>query len=208
MVRLRVPVLSLSASGDLAGLLTYQTIRGIQIAKLHADPRNPSTNPQVAHREAFRYLVQRWPTLPTADQASWADAVHQLHISPRNAYASNGLLRSRRLHTPSDSFPVLALGTLPTWTPFTTAILGNTIRHRMSITALNDVQGWSTHWSTTSGFTRTPANLLKMLPITATGLQTWDQPNMPAGTYYFRYRVFTTDGLASSWSVQRTAVIP
>jgi hypothetical protein len=73
VARLIGPLLSTSASGTLAGVLTYQTDhRGTHVRKTQI-PSQPRTRPQLSRRAVMRYLVHAWtPGLTKADRETWA----------------------------------------------------------------------------------------------------------------------------------------
>lgn len=89
MARLTGPLMSLDASGSVAGALTFAKWKGRNYVRQLVTPANPKSAAQTAFRAMFGYLSRLWASIDTFDagsQASWEDLAEAGNYSPFNAY--------------------------------------------------------------------------------------------------------------------------
>lgn len=75
MAKVRGPLLSLGASGQLAETLVFGTWKGIDVARQYVTPANPQTAPQTTQRGYMTDAVAAWHdatnVLTATDKAAW-----------------------------------------------------------------------------------------------------------------------------------------
>ncbi len=114
MVKVSGPMMSLDASGKLAGTLVFAKWKGRNYVRSLVKPANPKSGGQVGVRAMFKFLAQNWAPLSTANKATWEDRADDLVASPFNAYMSYNQKRWRDFNTPTIEDPATETGTLPT----------------------------------------------------------------------------------------------
>jgi hypothetical protein len=85
--------MSLSASGSVAGTLTYATWKGRPYVRQLVTPSNPKSGPQKYTRAMMSFLASVWRSLDGATQATWQDLASQGNYSPFNAFVSFNMRR-------------------------------------------------------------------------------------------------------------------
>lgn len=93
MAKVDGPLLSLDASGTIAGALTFSKWKGINYVRQHTTPTNPQTTAQTTQRTAFSTAVAAWQALETAVQTTWNTRAKQLgyNMSGFNFYVQQYL---------------------------------------------------------------------------------------------------------------------
>ena len=73
MAKVKTPLLSFSASGQIAETLVYFDWKGLDVVRSYAIPANPKTAGQQAQRSHFTNAVNAWHTVPltATDVAAW-----------------------------------------------------------------------------------------------------------------------------------------
>lgn len=99
-MKLTGPMMSMSASGSIGGVLTFATNKGRAYARTLVKPSNPKSNLQNAVRAMFTFLSQIWKTIDPGDQASWQALADQTKISPFNAFVKSNQNSVKTGHYP------------------------------------------------------------------------------------------------------------
>lgn len=86
MARVKGPLFSMSASGQLGGAIVYSSWKGRPVVRELVIPANPNTAPQEATRAMMRFLSQSWGFLSGAQHLAWAARAASQAISPFNAF--------------------------------------------------------------------------------------------------------------------------
>lgn len=89
MAKVRGPLLSLSARGQIAQSQVYATWRGVPYSRVYAVPANPRTTAQQSTRNVFTSIDDQWKHLFALSRAPWEAAV-----VGRPLVARNQLMRS------------------------------------------------------------------------------------------------------------------
>lgn len=101
MARVNGPLMSMEASGTVAGAVTFSTWKGIPYVRRHATPMNPSAPKQVSMRAMMRFLAQTGMSSVGTDQAAWDAAVASLKMSQFNLFVKKNQQRWRDFKSPS-----------------------------------------------------------------------------------------------------------
>lgn len=80
------PLLSLGASGTIAGTLTYSKWKGRPYIRQRVIPANPQTVEQSKTRNAFTWASDAWKNFPTLGRAPWDRFAQGQVLSGRNAF--------------------------------------------------------------------------------------------------------------------------
>jgi hypothetical protein len=204
MVKVSAPIFSLGASGTIAKAATFSNWKGRAYVRSRVIPANPRTGPQVGLRAMVAFLAQEWSKRDVSDQESWRTLADQRAISPFNAYTSFNQKRWRSFRAPTQNAQTLELSDPPD-APTTTATGGIRQVH-LSIAPGQNPPSWGymIHRSRTPGFTPSWDNCVAVIAIEDPATVYVDS-DLPPGTYYYRIRGFTSDGVMGQWEVQRSA---
>ena len=202
MATVKAPLMSLDASGTIGESIVFSKWKGRNYVRRHAIPYNPKAATQVAVRAMFKALTQAWAAISGANQATWSDLTSGVAKSNFNAFVGYNQDRFRSGLGVSDVYPYAGAGTAP-GAPTTTATGG--VRHTsLSIAdGANPGDFWMIHKGTT-GFTPSWANVLAIVPATASPTIFVDSP-LDAGTYYYRVRGVAWDAALGALEAEKSA---
>ncbi len=208
MALVTAPLLSMDASGAVAGAIVFSKWKGRNYVRALVKPSNPNSGGQVGVRAAFKFLSQQWKNIAPTDQATWEAIAEAASFLPFNAYQQNGLLRNRNFLGLSQAYPptlTLAVDAINTFTA--------TAGVRQITIALNDVDITGDNWgfllyrSTLTGFTPAFDNLIAIVAAAGTTIVNFvDTPLVP-DTYYYDAKPFTTDATIGALNGEINAVV-
>lgn len=209
MARTTGPLMSFDASGSLAGAITFSKWKGRNYVRQLVTPANPQSALQVSTRAIMGFLAQAWtPDLSGANKATWDGLAASSAISPFNAFTRENLRRWTQFTMPGKAYPVGVTGTVPTWTTLPT-VTGGVGQATVSfdVNALNNGWGLLIFRDPITLFTPARDNLIGVFgPLTTTAAVFIDTP-IVAGTYFWNFIAFTTDGAISAALGEKTAVV-
>lgn len=81
MARVDGPLLSLDASGSIAGAMTFSKWKGINYVRIKSKPSNPQTAGQTTQRTAFSAAVAGWHALLESVQTDWNNRAKALGLT-------------------------------------------------------------------------------------------------------------------------------
>lgn len=87
MAKTHGPLMSLNASGTIAGCATYRQTAGKNIAQAQTMRRAKPTESQSENRAAWAACAAHWRTIDTAPRAQWATLAARLSLPPFAFYA-------------------------------------------------------------------------------------------------------------------------
>lgn len=207
MALVSAPLLSLDASGKLAGAIVFSKWKGRQYVRSLVKPSNPRSGGQLGMRGAFKFLAQNWQNLTAGEQATWEDRADASVISPFNAFMSYNQFRARNFLAPSKEDPATAANT-PAVLGVTVATPGvRSVTLDVPITTLND--GWAVaiYRALTTSFSTAYDNMIGILYAPAATTYYWvDTPLVP-DTYYYNFRGITDDGVLDAEDGEINAVV-
>lgn len=86
MAKVKGPLLSLDARGQIGKSQVYGTWKGVQYVRQHVTPSNPQTMAQTAVRSTFAVLSELWKRTGTLAREAWSADVERRPMTPRNAW--------------------------------------------------------------------------------------------------------------------------
>jgi len=208
MARTVGPLMSLEASGQLAGTIVYSKWKGRPYVRQLVTPSNPRSVLQVSTRAMMKFLSQAWtPDIDATEQATWEAAGAASATSPFNEYIRDNLKRWTQFTAPSQASPATGGGTSPTFTSLP-AVTGGVRQASFAwtVNALGTGWGLMIFQSKTTGFTTARDNLVSTVELPAGASSAILTPVEP-GTYFWNFRTFTVEGKLSAALGQVTAVV-
>ncbi len=208
MVKLRGPMMSLAASGSLGKKLTFGKALGRPYARRLVIPGNPKTGGQISIRQMIKFLSQQWAGQSSVAQQSWQALADSNKIAPYHAYCKINAARWRSFLSPS------IISTILPWTPSSNVATWTAVAGVREITLTMSTDGSaSTDWgfmlfaSTSTGFTPAYSNLITLVQSNATTDVTFVHGPLPAGTYYYRTKIFNTFAASGTLAAEINATI-
>lgn len=97
MSKVRAPLLSWGAGGQIAKTQVYSVWKGRPYVRQYVIPANPNTPGQQLTRNAFKYLNRLWSYLPAGALGAWDLYGNNQRYTARNGWLSvnNGALRTK-----------------------------------------------------------------------------------------------------------------
>jgi len=89
MAKVKGPLLSLGATGQIAKSVVFSDWRGVKYAREHVVPANPRTTGQTLTRTTFQYADDQFKRMLTLAQAVWNAAALGKPFTARNAFIKN-----------------------------------------------------------------------------------------------------------------------
>lgn len=199
------PLLSLDASGKVAGAIVFSKWKGRPVVRQLVTPSNPQSAAQWGQRSMMSFLASAWAGLSDAEKAAWQDLAEQGKYSPFNAYTAYNLNRWTQWNDPVVE-PGAAAGTVPVMGALT--VTGGVRQLTVSnvITTANDIWGMVICLSTTTGFTPSKSNTRAVALYSASPI-TYVISGLSADTYYVRTAGFTTGGSRTAFVAEQSAVV-
>lgn len=199
------PLLSLEASGKIAGAIVFSKWKGRPVVRQLVTPSNPQSAAQWGQRSMMRFLSVAWAGISAGDRAGWNDLAESGKYSPFNAYVSYNLARWTQWQDPIVK-PTQAAGTIPVMGALT--VTGGVRQLTVSniITTANDIWGMLIAVSTTTGFTPAKSDTRYVALYSASPVSAIITSLDPA-TYFIRTAGFTHGGSRTAFVAQGTAVV-
>lgn len=119
MARVKAPLFSLDASGQLGEAIVYSKWKGREYVREYTIPQNPNSPAQVNVRLAWEKLVTAWQAELPATHDLWDTFADQFKMSGFNQYIGRGMdAYVSQIGTATPPVSVSVAGTPPTevWT--------------------------------------------------------------------------------------------
>lgn len=205
MATVQGPLMSMEASGKLAGAIVFGKWKGRPTVRSLVTPANPKTAAQTAVRALTSFCGANWSNVAAPDQALWLSLAEQGKISNFNAFMQQNSNRFTQFTMPRVS-PTEAAGTVPVLGVQTLTPGVGEFRVSQAITTPNNIWGIVVCASQTIGFTPGRTNVRAMAyglasPIAVTIL------GLAAGTWYVRTAGFNEGGSASAFVAEGNVVV-
>jgi hypothetical protein len=195
MAILNGPLMSLDASGSVAGALTFSKWKGRNYVRQLVTPANPKSVKQVSVRSMMQFLSQNWAALGATPKGTWDAPAAADSISPFNAFIRSNLARWRNFLSPTESHPPANTGTAGTLSAQSITAGVRQLTVNLTLTAANNNWGVLIFRDPVTGFTPSFSNLVMAKLKTTTPQESWVDTPLAPGTYYYRMRPFTTEGV-------------
>ena len=88
MAKVKGPLLSLGASGQIGKSIVFGDWRGVKYAREHVNPANPQTTAQTLTRQTFEYGDDQFKRMLTLAQAPWKQSAVGKGFTARNRFIS------------------------------------------------------------------------------------------------------------------------
>lgn len=195
MARLTGPLMSMSASGSIGGVIVFSTWKGRAYARQLVRPANPKSGGQVSMRAFMKFLSQAWAGGTPTQKSSWEDMADAGVFSPFNAYTKYNLGLNKDFLAPVQQLDLVTPITPSVIATFAATAGTRSIAITISDDGIQDINwGFFLYRSTTSGFTPAFDNLIALVVADGTNVVTHvDTPLVP-DTYYYDAKPFTNEG--------------
>lgn len=206
-MKLKGPLSSLKASGTVADVLTFSTSKKGAYAKTHRKPANPKTGLQVGSRAMVGFLAKEWRNLTAVQMATWFETAITEKVANYHVYIAANTRDWRHNLPPSKIYP-RPEATAPYGKPWVFAgAKQSAIKIQTNIWGAGNLWGYLIFRGTTSGFTSNREHAIAAVHrAPSTNTIYWDTPLEP-GTYYYRTRPFSYDGVWSLLSNRVNATV-
>lgn len=202
------PMFSMTASGQIGGVLVASNWKGRAYFRSLVKPANPKSPLQISTRSMFKFLSQNWAALTTAEKATWQTIADQIVASPFNAYMQKNQTDARNFLSPGQQTPILRAdtpGVLTTWTA-TAGVRQITLD--IEAAAAGDAT-WGTviYRSLTTGFTAAVSNIHAVILSTPAAPVTFVDTPLDPDEYFYRAQPFADDGGKAVLEAEISAVV-
>lgn len=206
MARVTGPLMSIDASGSLAGSIVFAKWRGRNYVRRHAVPSNPRTPAQLAARAIIAFLGAVWKDLAAELQATWEEGSKSLNISAFNEYIRLNARDWRDQIGPSQASPPARVKVPGVATSLVGVVSGRQVQLTLTMTPGTADWGVALCRSLVTGFTASPANAIQLGQGSIDNMVMVDGPLAP-GTYFYKFLIFTEDGVLGTASSQEEVEI-
>lgn len=116
MARTQGPLLSQSAAGSVAGIITHSTWKGRSYARQTVIPNDPKSGKQIGNRAIMTFLAHAWgSSMSDADHAAWQPTGDPDASNNFNLYLTYNLNRWHQNKAPSKRPDAIEAGADPLW---------------------------------------------------------------------------------------------
>ena len=206
MVKVTAPVMSLEASGSLAGALVFSKWKGRPYVRSLIRPANPRSPGQTFNRAMMKFLSGSHPAKDSGEMLSWLTIAEGLKISTFNAFVRQNMRDWQSFLAPTQATPADRTGT-PPGIP-TLVVTGGQRRADLAITPGSPGPDWGyiIHRALTTGFVPGPTNVVAVVAGGA-GTNYWtDSPLLP-DEYFYVVTQFNAIGLMGDPSIEDSGVV-
>lgn len=185
MARTTGPLLSMDASGSVAGTITFAKWKGRNYVRQLVVPANPQSPLQVGMRASMKFLTQFWASgLTSGNKATWDALAASQAISSFNAYVQYNQARARAGLGYSPVYPAVVAAGEAAPTAGAAAAAYKSLAVTWVDSAGADDSATYVYQSVTTGFTPGVDSLVAIIPH---GVQKYTAPRLTSGVpYYYR----------------------
>jgi hypothetical protein len=204
MVKVNAPMMSLEASGSLAGAIVFSSWKGRPYVRELVRPSNPKSVLQVAVRAMMKFLAQSWKTMTAPEKATWAALAKGASVSEFNAEVGFNMKNWRQHLAPAASSTALRTGTMSTITSFVAT--GGFHQAVLVLTVGTLADGWGAiiHQTLTDVAPTDLTTVIGVIKAESAAAFSFTNTNLTAGTYYYWYHLFTRAGKLDTTPIHAT----
>lgn len=207
MARTTGPLMSLDASGTVAGTIVFSKWKGRNYVRQRVIPSNPRSPAQVGVRAMMKFLSQIWAGLSTMEKATWQTQADAITASPFNAFTKYNMARWGIDDGPTEEYPAAETSTPVAMDDLTPT--GGLRSVSVSVTTDTNADSWGVILcrSEVMGFTPSRANAIALLPAGSAATVTYLDTPLDPGTWYYRAANFNVDGIIGAYVAEESAVV-
>lgn len=195
MVRLTGPMMSMSASGSLGGVVVFSHWKGRAYGRQLVRPSNPKSGGQVSMRAFMKFLSQEWAGLSAPQKSSWDDLADTGVFSNFNAYTKHNLGLNKDFLAPISGFGIDNTLTPSDIDTFAATPGTRSIAITINDDGLNDANwGFFLYRGLTTGFTPAFDNLIALIVANGTNVVTYTDTPLVPDEYFYDATPFTNEG--------------
>jgi len=205
MARVTGPLMSMDASGTVAGAIVFSRWKGLPYVRRHAIPSNPRSAKQISMRAMMSFLSRNWATTVTPG-ADWIPPASTRHMSAFNLYIGDNQAAWRSFKAPSTTYVRDELGTAPSAGVVTAS--GGVRSSQLSIADGANPPDWGYLVFGQIGATPVPSISSLVGVMLWTGSPTvFVHTPIAIGTWHYIVTGFLTTGKKGGNSTDQTAVV-
>lgn len=207
MAKVTGPLLSMEASGSVAGTMTFAKWKGRPYVRQLVIPANPKSGSQTGVRAMMKFLSQAWAGLSSMVKATWDEQAAAGTFSPFNAYTKANMARWGTDAGPTQEYPAAEMSTPVNMADLTPT--GGVRSVSVSVTTGTNADSWGVILcrSTVMGFTPSRVNAIALLPAGSAATVTYLDTPLDPGTYYYRAANFNNDGIVGTYVAEESATV-
>lgn len=197
MARVTGPLMSMDASGTIAGAIVFSRWKGLPYVRRHAIPSNPRSFKQVSMRAMMTFLSRAWTGIGAGPQGNWSAAAETLHQSGFNRFVGHNQSRWRNFTTPEQDTPSAGPGVAPD--AATVVVTGGVREALLAITPGANLPdfGWLIFGHLGAAPTPSISSLVGVIDLMG-GNPSFTHTPIAAGVWHYITRGFNVGGDAGS----------
>jgi len=201
MARVTGPLMSMDASGTIAGAIVFSRWKGLPYVRRHAIPSNPRTHKQVGVRAMMSFLAREYAGLTDGDKETWALLAETMHQSAFNRFVGFNAAQWAMLYPPTQRHPAAAAGTEPS-AP-TLIVVGGLHTAAIGITKGDNAPNWGyfLFGKAATPVPKTPEYVVAVVPYSANTTPVYVNNLLP-GDWFFTAKGFMADGVIGAASAE------
>lgn len=201
------PMMSLDASGTIAGTITAAKWKGRNYMRQTVKPSNPKSAGQTATRAMFKFLGQIWATMATQQKTSWEELASATNITAFNAFVQYNMAEWTQ-----DVAPIADYNEDTPEVPeeinnfaATAGVKQITLSGDNNSMAPDD-WGWVIYRSETNNFTPTHSDVVAVRPTASAQALSFVDTGLKSGTtYYYKAALINYTGTTGALTAQASA---
>jgi hypothetical protein len=194
MAKTTGPLLSQSASGAIAGPLTFSTWKGRPYVNARGERKASNTPAQTATRAMLAFLASQWKLLTPTAQATWPPATDTNPRAPYNHFIAENLRRWRDFKAPSQAYPATEQLSSQVYSISLSSNKCRTIRLILNAWQPTNVWAFLVLRYSATGQTRDWQHLVRLLPANPLAATKWWNRNLTPGIYWYYVQLLSTSG--------------
>lgn len=207
MAGVRGPLFGFDASGAIANTLVWSKWKGRPYVRQLVIPSNPDTIFQRGVRAVFGFCARNFAALSDPNKALWQDVADTRQITALNAMISDAQNQRATGGGPRQN-PTTAAGAAIAAPTINSDIEGEG-RWSVTFTLPATAIGYATHvYRQVADTAPVSSELVGVVyTVTSAGQYTFEETNVPAGTWHYKLRVGNTTGVLGTASADGTVVV-
>lgn len=209
MAKVTGPLLSMSASGSIAGAMVFSNSKGRPYVRQLVTPSNPNSDAQQGVRANMKGLNLLWAAMSDLEKATWDTKAKQDNVSTWNAFVKVNQKDFAEGYGDQRQDPAEASDPPSIPTDVSDSVAGSQVTVLADVPATGETFGMMLWVSPTTGFTPAKNNVKQVIAVTeAVGTpQTFTLNGLSSGTYFYKVAGFDFAGIIGTKSAEGSFVI-